>query len=339
MSLAVSVVIPTFRRPGLLAKCLSAAMNQDLDPQQFEIIVVDDEPSDAARRVVELCATANVSAEGRTSGPVRTGGRPLPVVRYIGMRDAHGPAAARNAGWRTARAPIIAFTDDDCLPERGWLRAGLEAIDGGADGVSGRLIVPIPDVPTDYEAMIRRLEHSPFVTANCFYRRDVIAAVGGFDERFRVAWREDSDLHFRVLKAGYRLLQVERARVTHPVREAPWGISLKEQRKSQYNALLYSKHPLEYRRTVQSRPPLRYYAILLTIAVAGTGLVTRRNRLAAVAGAAWLLQTAAFARYRLVGTSRDRRHVTEMAVTSALIPLLSIFWRLVGAVRFRTLFL
>lgn len=338
MTLSVSVVIPTYKRPGLLAKCLSAVMDQDLPPEEFEIIVVDDEPSDATRRVVELHAATGIRGGDRDDSLVRTAGQ-TPALQYIPMHDAHGPAAARNAGWRAASAPVIAFTDDDCLPEPGWLRAGLAAFDAGADGVSGRLIVPIPENPTDYEASIRHLEESPFVTANCFYRRDALAAVGGFDERFRVAWREDSDLQFRMLKAGFRLVRDENARVLHPVRDAPWWISLKEQQKSQYNALLFRKHPGDYRRVVQPRPPLRYYAILFSMALTVGAALNGRRRFAAIGALAWLAQTGAFTALRLRGTRHDPAHVAQMAVTSALIPPLSVFWRLRGALRFRTLFL
>jgi GT2 family glycosyltransferase len=336
----VAVVVPTFRRPGLLARCLNALMEQDFDPQRFEVIVVDDEPSDATRRVVEL-QTATRATPGATApaSSVTAAAATKPVIRYFAMRDAHGPAAARNAGWRAARAKVVAFTDDDCIPEPDWLSGGFEAIQAGADGASGQIIVPRAEVPTDYEAMIGLLEKASFVTANCFYRRQAIERVGGFDERFRVAWREDSDLHFRMLDAGYKLVEAPSARVIHPVRDAPWGISLREQRKSQYNALLYRKHPNRYRSSVQSRPPVRYYAITTCMVAAGAGAVLRNRTVAAIAGSAWLVQTSAFCLLRLHGTRRDRRHVMEMAVTSAVIPPLSLFWRLVGAVRFRTIFL
>ncbi|MEO7001913.1 MAG: glycosyltransferase family 2 protein [Ktedonobacterales bacterium] len=73
---------------------------------------------------------------------------------------------------------------------------------------------------------VAQLAHAEFVTANCFYRRDALAEVGGFDECFEVAWREDSDLNFRLLQLGVRLIHVDTAVVTHPVRPAQWGISL-----------------------------------------------------------------------------------------------------------------
>src|SRR5690606_8162709 len=61
-------------------------------------------------------------------------------VIVVEDRGRRGPAAARNRGWRRARAPIVAFTDDDCVPERDWLARGLEAM-RGADAVCGRIVM------------------------------------------------------------------------------------------------------------------------------------------------------------------------------------------------------
>ena len=58
-----------------------------------------------------------------------------------------------------------------------------------------------------------------------------------------------------------------------------------------------------------------------------------------VAAAAWLALTVRLAARRLAGTRRTWRHVCEMLVTSAAIPLLAVFWRIVGAVRYRVVLL
>jgi hypothetical protein len=131
-------------------------------------------------------------------------------VRYIALTGAHGPAAARNAGWRGARGAILAFTDDDCIPDPGWLRAGLSAFTGDVAGADGTIVVPLPERPTDYQRDTAGLAGAEFATANCFYRRDVLAAVGGFDERFSMAWREDSDLFFALLERGYEVARARR---------------------------------------------------------------------------------------------------------------------------------
>ena len=96
----------------------------------------------------------------------------------------------------------------------------------------GRIVVPVPHRPTDYERDAARLAAAEFVTANCFYRRDALAAAGGFDERFTAAWREDSDLFFTLLECGARLTHAPDAVVVHPIRPARWGVSLAQQRKS-----------------------------------------------------------------------------------------------------------
>lgn len=318
----VSVVVPTFRRPALLARCLAALLAQRLAPDAFEILVVDD-GRDAETRRIALQAAA--------TSPVR--------VRYLEAGPAGGPAAARNVGWRAASADIIAFTDDDCIPSRSWLQAGLDAILAGVDGACGQVIVPIPEHPTDYQRDTAGLERAEFVTANCFYRRRALAAVGGFDPRFRLAWREDSDVFFGLMERGLPLAYAPAAMVVHPVRRAQWGISLKQQRKSLFNALLYQKHPELYRQRIQARPPLRYYAILLALAAALGATLAGLPALALGALAMWLALTVAFCVERLHNTSHAPGHVVEMLVTSLLIPALAVFWRLVGAARFRVPFL
>lgn len=328
MSIEVSVVVPTCRRAALLDKCLDALLAQTLCPTAYEIIVVDDASEASTQAQVQTWAE-RVASAGYT-------------LRYLPMTGtgAHGPAAARNRGWRAAHAPIIAFTDDDCLPAPEWLTAGLRALrDPDIAGATGRLTVPLPPRPTDYELNAAHLEGAEFATANCFYRRNVLDATRGFDERFRVAWREDSDLSFRLSEQGVCLVKAPDAIVTHPVRRAPWGVSLGQQRKSMYNALLYKKHPALYRQRIQSAPPWRYYMILNALMLAILAGLAGIWLLALVALALWLALTARFCLQRLCATSHAPSHVLEMIVTSALIPPLAIYWRLRGAITFHVFFL
>lgn len=321
ISPVISVVIPTRGRPALLARCLAALRAQAMDPRRYEVIVADDGP-DAATATAVRAAAADAG----------------PVVRYLAVTGRHGPAAARNAGWRAARGAVIAFTDDDCIPSRGWLAAGLAALGPDHDAVAGRVLVPRPARPTDYERNVGHLETAEFVTASCFCRRATLERVGGFDERFPDAWREDSDLQFALLEHGARVGRAPGAVVTHPVRAAPWGVSLREQRKSMFNALLYRKHPRLYRERIQAAPPWRYYAIVAALAGMAVGGAAGRPRLLAGGAAVWLALTAAFCRARLHGASRAPSHVAEMALTSILIPPLAVGWRLLGALRYRVLF-
>jgi GT2 family glycosyltransferase len=324
MNLNASVVVPTCGRPSLLKRCLGALMRQSLDPRTFEIIVVDDRPHPATRRAVAECA-----AEADPFGV---------AIRYIASSGPHGPAAARNLGWRRARAPVIAFTDDDTEAEPAWLENGLEAFAPGVDVVCGRIAMPIPVVPTDYERDASGLERSEFVTANCLCRRAVLERLNGFDERFRLAWREDSDLHFRLLEAGACIVREPTAVVVHPVRPANWGVSLSQQKKIVFDALLFKKHGRLYRERIRRSPRWDYYLATATLVAAPLLYAAAHPPAAVLCFAIWVLLTARLCAHRLRGTSKAPAHVAEMMVTSALIPPLSVAWRLVGAFRFKVPF-
>ncbi|HLJ11165.1 MAG TPA: glycosyltransferase [Planctomycetaceae bacterium] len=320
MTPEVSVVIPTYRRPDCLQRCLAALRQQDLELDRFEVLIADDAAEDSTRRLVETH-----SAQGGAQ------------LRYIPILGTHGPAAARNAGWRAARADIVAFTDDDCIPDPRWLRAGLAEIQRGADAVAGKVVMPLSERPTDYERDAAGLATSEFVTANCFCRRSALALVGGFDERFTAAWREDSDLQFSLLERGRRIGRAGDAVVVHPVREARWGVSLAQQRKSQFNALLYKKHPALYR---QRLPPFPrdYYLIDAALAVAAAAAIVRGTTAAMLAAGAWGILTGWLCLKRMRHNSRSPRHVAEMLLTSILIPPLSLYWHFRGMWRFRAFF-
>jgi cellulose synthase/poly-beta-1,6-N-acetylglucosamine synthase-like glycosyltransferase len=309
----------------MLERCLGALDEQDIPANMYEVVVVDDSADGSATTLVERLAS---------------GGRAMMTVRSVRSGSLTGPAHARNVGWRAARGGIIAFTDDDCVPSPRWLRAGVCAMvtSGGIDGAYGPIRVPLPDEPTDYELDAAGLERAEFATANCFYTRRALEEVGGFDERFTSAWREDSDLFYRLLERGRRLGFAHDALVVHPVRPAEWGVSIKQQRKSMFNALLYKKHRLLYRERVQSSPPWLYYAIVGALLAALVAAAFELGWLALVMLGVWALLTASFCARRLRGTSRARGHVAEMVFTSVLIPPLAVYWRLRGAVRFRVVF-
>lgn len=322
---SVSVVVPTCRRPDLLRQCLGALSYQTLAPTEYEVLVVDDGPDEATRRLVE----------GWSERPH------APAVRYVGAGPQRGPAAARNLGWRRALAPIVAFTDDDCLPAQDWLQQGLAAMASpSVDAVGGRIRVPLGEEPTDYELNAAGLERAPFATANCFYRKSVLLAVGGFDERYPLAWREDSDLHFALLERGCDCRVCEQAVVIHPVRPEPgWGVSLRQQRNNLSDALLYKKYPALYRRLIRPVPAWRYYAIVASLAAAAAAAAAGARATAAGALLIWLGLTLEFCWRRLRRTSRRPDHIWEMAATSALIPPLALFWQWRGAIRYRVWFL
>jgi glycosyltransferase involved in cell wall biosynthesis len=321
----VSVVVPTCGRPQLLNRCVASLALQNYDPERFEIIVVDDRPSDDTRRVV-----------ARWAEHTAAGG---PKISYIASAGPHGPAAARNHGWRAAHGGIIAFTDDDSIAGPEWLENGLRAFNDRVHAVWGRIVMPLSGTPSDYQLDAIGPESAVFVSANCFCRKRVLEELDGFDERFRYASREDSDLYFRLLSYPANIVHAPKAIVTHPTRPAGWGVSLSQLKKIQFDALLFKKHPALYRQNICAMPRWDYYLTVLALVACIAGLMAGWNQEAAVAGATWVFMTTRFFLKRLMHTSGSPGHVLEMAVMSILTPPMALFWRAVGALKFRVGFL
>lgn len=325
----ISVVMPTYRRPQLLARCLDALMAQTLPGDAYEIVVVDDGSTDDCRALCEHYAAAVQATDG-------------PTLRYLRPLGTRGPAAARNRGWRDARGALIAFTDDDTVPDRDWLREG-EAAMAPAHRVAvwGQVHVPLPEAMTDNARNTAGLENAVFVTANAFVRRDALLAVGGFDERYRRAWREDTDLYFALIARHPHpdaVAGAPAARVLHPVRDAPFLVSIGQQANMAFDALLFKKYPALYDRHIGfRRPPLDYSLVLLGTAVAL--LAWPFSGWVAGAGAALALGLILrFAARRLRGLDRSPRQVADMLISSFAIPYVSLYWRMVGALRWRVPF-
>ena len=259
---------------------------------------------------------------------------------YTRVEPLHGPASARNAGWRRAKGELIAFTDDDCLPNPDWLSCGLAAIDTHVDAAWGKVIVPLPEHPTDFQLNTAGLSKEQFVSANCFCRKSTIEKINGFDERFYKPWREDSDLYFTLVEEGANVRYVPSMIVYHPPQEAPFGVSIFLQKNNIFEPLLYKKHRELYKKYVHSPLMRIFYPIVTFLILLVLSLVFWQGfGLTLIAFVGWATFTGSFIFQRLRKSSHDIRHIWEMIVTSVLIPPLAVYWRMVGAVRFKVLFI
>ncbi|KAE8762168.1 glycosyltransferase family 2 protein, partial [Georgenia thermotolerans] len=233
----LAVVIPTVGRPSLRA-LLTGLAAQAHDPGHLppaEVVVVDDRPLGDAR-ALDL--------------------PPLPWPVRVVRSGGRGPAAARNAGWRTAGARWIAFLDDDVEVPPDWsarLAADLAAAAPDVAGVQGTVRVPLPAHrrPTDWERNTAGLETAWWITADMAFRREALAEVHGFDERFPRAFREDADLALRLRLAGWRLARGERA-IVHPVRPADARVSVRMQAGAASDALMRALHGPAWRELAQT---------------------------------------------------------------------------------------
>ena len=322
--LQVSVVVPTRGRLDLLERSLAALARQDFAAGAFEIIVVDSAPH---RNTLQLVA----------GWRARTLDRGMRLV-YVAGDGARAPGAARNRGWRIAKAPIIAFTGEGMVAAPDWLSQGLAGFNDQTDVLCGRIESPHRPVPAAHERDAGAPAAADIVAANCFCRRGVLDALGGFDERFGAGWREDIELHFRLLKMHANIARSPLATVVHPAPPAPWGASLLELHKISFDALLFKKHPELYRQKIHRLPRWEEYAIVAALVVAVSGLTAGHEIGSVIGCGAWLVLTAILAIRRLDGAAHTAANIADMLITSALIPPVAVFWRLLGAIKYRVRF-
>jgi len=323
----ISVIIATLQRTDLLSRCLKALVDQDIDGNRFEIIIVTDGPDQPTMQFMKNWLNTYM-------GKV--------TINCISLPAKKGPAAARYAGWRKALGELIVFTDDDTVPLPGCLHQYWLAYTpyrNTAIAFSGKIKVPLQGMPTDYEMNTWRLEEARFVTANCACSKKALEQIGGLDEEFTMAWREDTALEFDLSEKNIPIVKVPEAVIIHPVRTATWGISIKEQKKGMFNALLYKKHTGLFEKSQMERTPRYYYIITLLLLLALLFSLYNNIQLTAACLSIWLALTGWFAWKRLRNTKRNFTHIAEMVFTSAVIPVLSVYWTIYGAIKFKTFFI
>lgn len=272
----VSVVCSTYERAALLPRFVEALVEQTMPADQFEVVIVDNGSNDDTSAVLE-----------RLAGEV-----PF-ALRIERNRRNRGAAAGRNTGWRSASAPIVAFTDDDCSPRPTWLERGTRALEehGPMSIVVGRTR---PD-PAEEAWLLRPFSRSMsvedprfFETCNIFYWRDDLAAMGGFDEQFGIGG-EDTDLALRLVDAGRRAVWTPDAVVHHRVRPPSFRANLREAPRWCDIPLVVKRHPARRAELVHWRwfwkrthPP----TLLALLGLAAAGV--RRSPLPLVLATWWL---------------------------------------------------
>lgn len=247
----ISVIVATHGRAWMLPELFEALAAQELG--DFEVIVTDDGSHDDTWAVLQDLA----------------GAAPFPV--YLHRHPvSRGPAAARNTAAAQARGDLLAFTDDDCRPEPGWLAAGSRAMSEARRVVVGH--VKPPDGTPPLRPDQRRLlvtTWTRFETANAFYRRSDFEELGGFFEGFDGPGGEDLDLGMRALALGAEAHYEPDAVVVHPVRTLSTRGAVREAARWTGVTLVMKRHP-QLRTTLLHRPWLwRKSHLWLVVGVVG----------------------------------------------------------------------
>jgi GT2 family glycosyltransferase len=207
----IAVVIPTMGRVATLERCLLGLQAGSRRPD--EVVVID---QSGASTIEQLARDLDT---GWTS------------LRRIPLPP-RGVSRARNEGWRSTTCPIVAFTDDDCVPEPGWLAAVESAFaqDRSLEATTGRVLGLGPEIPGLHAVSSRTDLHGRTITGrslpwrigtggNLAVRRETLERVNGFDPRLGPGSpgeaAEDLDLVYRLLVAGARIRYEPRAVVYH----------------------------------------------------------------------------------------------------------------------------
>ncbi len=215
----VTVVLHTRNRAADLRELFGRLRTQETaEAFRHQVLVVDNGSSDDTPAVI---------AEARSASPV-----PLETVEEPRV----GRPFALNTGIARAASPLLAFTDDDALPEPDWLlRLWHCLIEESADAVGGRVLpewcAPRPPWLTDevvgeigrlglLNLGPRRLrsrdgEACRFFTSNLLLRRDAVLALGGWDVTLR--YYQDTDLLRRARAAGWAMAYEPAAVVRHKI--------------------------------------------------------------------------------------------------------------------------
>jgi glycosyltransferase involved in cell wall biosynthesis len=212
--LLASVIVPTYNRKALLKELIESLWGQTLDPECYEVIVIDDCSTDGTLELLESM---------REYSPCRMVCQRTPSNK--------GPINARNIAARMARADILAFTDSDCRVAPDWLEKGTAALNARSDlaFVSGS-VLDKPEQPVRFFSLpngTKPGENPVYPTWNIFYRERIFRELGGFDES---AWFgnvngrpidcSDSDFALKIKQMGYPFRFARDVIVYHEVWQA-----------------------------------------------------------------------------------------------------------------------
>lgn len=200
-----SIIVPTYNREKLLIKCLDSLIKQRFPKKSYEIIVVNDGSTDNTEHVIKTLKKENSN------------------IKYFTINHS-GQGAARNIGLREAKGRFIAFTDDDCVVEKNWLKKienRFEKTD--ADAVGGSIINPTNKYVAWAQYILNFSSWFPerkkgyvkdIPTANISYKK---ASIKNhlFPEYLGMGVYEDSVYNFKLHKDGKKILFCPEMKAKH----------------------------------------------------------------------------------------------------------------------------
>lgn len=256
----VSVVVPCLDADATLGRQLEALVGQQA-PWPFEVIVADNGSTDRSLEVAAAFADRG--------------------VRVVDASAVRGAGAARDAGVRAALAELVLHCDADDVVHPGWLVAMTEALRGGACWVAGATRhVRADGTLLRHEVGLRAADlgaHRYALGANCGYRRDAWAEIGGFDASLPAA--EEVDFFVRLEQHGHHGQAVPAAVLDYVQRDGLRALLRQQRGYGRGWVLIAEKHG-----AAETRPVRRALRILgrgafaIVLVVVGLLVAPRRDR-------------------------------------------------------------
>jgi glycosyltransferase involved in cell wall biosynthesis len=248
----ISVIIPAYNASRIIGDCIAALKGQTF--RDFETIVVDDG-----------------STDGTAEAARKTGAKVI-------IQKHAGPAVARNLGVKECKGSIVVFTDADCIPDPKWLENMLkpfadQTVAGAAGTYKTKNSESLTARFTGYEIELRhermkKFERIDFIgTYSAAYRKDIFLKFGGFDENFRAASGEDSELSFKIAKAGHKLVFASDAFVWHRHPNSVGKYLKQKFNRGYWRVALYKKHPEKMKGESYTPPSLLVETALTGISI------------------------------------------------------------------------
>lgn len=315
----VSIVIPTRNHKPILERLLGSISGQSMAPEQYEVIIVDDGSTDGTKEFLQ-------AAE-------------FPFRLRLVEGERSGPPRARNAGLALAESPVVAFMDDDVTLHTECLERALQYFATEDVGVVETTLLIEGEDGSERPLQLNAGAQG-FVTAAIFFRREALIRVNGFDPDFfdpdtGMFFRDDADIGFRVLKAGYKALQPADVVAWHPVQFPAVERSFAHVKRYMFDPLLYRKHPQMFRMYIERKQvgpfsfarPMHYSCLLFIAGLAGAagfgiaGVTTALWGSLAVSVAAHLVL-----RYKFCGADAWKFWRLKETLAYTALPVVYLYW-------------
>ncbi len=200
----LSVIIPTYNRSNILQECILKLSEQTLSPLEYEILVVDDGSTDCTCDMISNLTT-----------------QITPKLRYFRQHNM-GPATARNKGVKEAKGKILLFFGDDILAESNLLKKHLDMHEKYFNPQEAVLGLINWDSRLHITSLMRYVNQGPqfayhkirdihnagypyFYSSNISLKGEFLLGNGLFDEEFKKAACEDTEMGFRLEQKGLRI--------------------------------------------------------------------------------------------------------------------------------------